>query len=70
MDRYEFASVVVVCVSMLEALALTKGIDGAILSMVISSMIGIVTGLIGYKHGEKTGWRKAVKALGGGKHGD
>ena len=72
MDRYQFASVVVICISVLESFALMKGIDGAILSMVLSSMIGVVTGLIGYKHGEKVGWRKAIKTLakGGGRNGN
>ena len=41
--------VAMVCITVLEIIALLKGIDGALLSMVIA----VLAGLAGYKYGER-----------------
>jgi len=41
--------VAMVCITVLEIIALLKGIDGALLSMVIA----VLAGLAGYKYGKR-----------------
>lgn len=46
-------AIAIVCITILEAIALFEGIDGAILSMVIATIAGLAGGLGGYHAGKR-----------------
>lgn len=44
---------VVSCIAIIELYALSQGVDGGILALIITSLVGIPIGIIAYKKGTK-----------------
>ena len=46
-------AIVVICITAIELYALSQGVNGAILSLIITTLVGIPTGIIAYKKGTR-----------------